>query len=519
MSQSPHGGRAGYWYGATAVYIALYAAVVLAIATKTGFLVGLNDFWGLMFMAEHLEFGRADSFYNGFFPIGYALYLRSFLSLNPILAAFVLNLFCTVVLLGGIAFLAARTMVPAGALFSVIAVSFVPKVFHYVLTPGPDIVMTAFATLGGALILSSTLEACPSKRSAIPIFAGGLLCGLAALFRYHGLVLAFGIILGGALLSPRRLRDFVIALAGFCTLYGVQVLVNLLSGHAPLETAQSFNVYKLMHGIDWHHFRPEAIPRSILGVIAGAPGLFLHTWSRAVLELMPLVLPALLCMAAAKEKRVILLNTVLAGVAGLYILVSALGMSHRAALPLLPLAAYQTVYLAGFLYRNVRDTDGTAPLRRWTFTALLAVGIPLCLGAFAFSNRDFVNHRSTLHERYQRLERIAVEEEGIAASRRVFTTDANVYFATLEPYRLYTTGGWARYALHAYAEAYPALRLGNLADFLADCRQNGVTHLLLTPDATRVLEDLGKVYRGESGEGSVELIAQVDHYRFFRITG
>src|SRR4051812_34322080 len=54
----------------------LYAAILLLAAWISHFAVLNNDCFPLRWQADHLSIHNSETFYNGFFPIGYPILLR-----------------------------------------------------------------------------------------------------------------------------------------------------------------------------------------------------------------------------------------------------------------------------------------------------------------------------------------------------------------------------------------------------------------------------------------------------------
>ena len=70
--------KRNYWSIAFIAYLLIYGVFSLLIGLYINFHVSVNDFWGNLYMAEHLDITNLESFYNGFYPLGYAVYLKIF---------------------------------------------------------------------------------------------------------------------------------------------------------------------------------------------------------------------------------------------------------------------------------------------------------------------------------------------------------------------------------------------------------------------------------------------------------
>src|SRR5262245_25218531 len=83
--------------------LVLYAASALATSGH----VALNDFWGNLFIATHLELSVPQSLYSGFYPIGYPLLLRAGGD-HAVMVATIASVISGAVAAGAVALLAAR---------------------------------------------------------------------------------------------------------------------------------------------------------------------------------------------------------------------------------------------------------------------------------------------------------------------------------------------------------------------------------------------------------------------------
>lgn len=499
---------------AVPLYAAVYTLGALLIGVTTRFGVPLNDFWGNWLLAEFLDGRDPASFYNGFFPIGYTLFLRLLGALGDArVGAWIANALFGGLLLLVIGGLATRMVGRRWGWVAVVAASLHPLLFGYVLTPGPDIGCVTFAAWGGWLALADDRRVASAGR----LLASGALLGLAALWRYHGLVWA--VALTGAVTVvgvERRGRRCGLMALGFLAVFAVQVGVNLWSGHGPLATSQSFNVYKLMYGVDWWHV-PRDLPTSIAAVIRHDPCQFLLTYLNALSEswwlLAPPVIGALLIRARRPAR--LCLTLVLAFLA--YLAVVVMGGSVRGYLPVVPFFVLSLVVLARWSVRAVvRRRAAPASLK----TLAVAGGLVFAgLFALGWLVRDARQIGTALAHRQARdaLEEALVKQEGVTQARQVFTDSFDLYLPSLRPPVPYTHGGWVRYDLRGFSRRYPELDLTSLDAFLADCARHGVTHLALSPQAAGLMPALGGFLAAPTSDPRLRHVGTVAGFQIFRV--
>jgi len=503
-------------------YLLIYGGICILVSSYTNFHVSLNDFWGVYYLSENLDINTPESFSNRFCPIGYTIFLKSLSFGNPIVAAHLMNIFFGLALLGGIAYLCVITVGPGWAMLCILILSILPKFCEYITIPGPDIGMAAFLTIGGALLLRGSVIMPKDDRIKRFIIVGGIFCGLAALWRYHGLVVAFGLILFTAIVSRKVFRHFMLGFSSMMFVYAIQIFFNILSGRSPFETASSFNAFITIHGVDWRHVSQmvDKIPKSALAVILDSPSSFIQTYIYTVLRYLPFFIPALLCVFLLKKKIYVKIGMVISLTFILYVLVVSVGAgySQRVDIPLLSFTVYSIIVLLKFMRENYlvqkKVHKGTAII---TLTAIFCVVIILFSSFFMTSYRE-VKRRKMVNMRFLTIERILLEEGTVSHARQVFTDDFNLYFPHLRYFRPYLNGGWRRYDLHDYNEKYPDLAVDSVERFLDDCHKHNISHLVLTNRTRRLSRQIHKIYSGEMTSNQITKIADFPRIKVFRIS-
>jgi len=507
------------YYALGLIYIITYVIIILLIHNKLHFLVNLNDFWGNLWLARVWDWGRPASYFNGFHPVGYTLFLRyvvgvDFDSPAPSLrlASIANALFAGVGLLAGLHLARRRLGGGVWGLAAVVAVS-LGSYFDLALLQTSDIGGTAFATLGVALIYKSV-----SCRSGVGAAAGaGMAIGLAALWRYYGLALALGVAVGLLYVAAGDRRGWLRTgafVAGFLAVYSAQVAANQLSGHGPFETDTAFNVQVYHFGIDWYHV-PEPGTLSLSGVVGQGTRKFFMSYLSRFCEygLLPLALLTVNLSLARRDLRYIavmnLATTVMAAI-------HALGGNARGLVVLLPTLGIEAIVLVRWLLARARYQMRAEPAAGRLIALMIGFALLIVMVASVGARvSDFkARYRTCLN-----IEHIedALKADRVENRREVFTSDLDFY---LPHHGLpLHNGNWERYDAYGYNPAHPQLDAGSLASFLRDCRRLKVTHLVLNRNASRLGEATGRIYRRDDPEAvrSFALIGTWDDTKVFRV--
>jgi hypothetical protein len=502
--------RTHFWFVDVWFYACAYSLALLALDVWTGFHIGINDFWGAYYQAENLDFGDPQTLYDGFFPIGYPFLLRMAPGDDFIEAGYAIAVACRIFLVGAFGTLALRFMSGAWALTAAVAFSLIPRIFENVLTPGSDLPMMALALAGGACLLQAVVPEGPRPRRWALLLAGGALLGLSGLFRQHGLVLAAGMLLGAAAVRPREVgRIFIAGLV--CGLaYSPQMVVNLLAHRGPLETFQYVNIYKMVHGVELRAIPLDLSP-DLRGIIAADPSAFFVEWSRHFFLMFPVLVPAFLSALYLRD-AVLRRSGVLIAIAGVpYLAAVSLGWSTRAVLPLIPWA----VLLAACLAQRAQAYAARRIGIRVALGAVMGVAMLLLMVWASRQNARLVRHYLNDHHYYSEIER-ALTEDGVVHPKQLYTTDGSLYFPDTPPHWPYFDGTWGLFSLYKYAERFPRLNVGTLADFRDECDRQGITHVALDGNAGAVSPSLGDLYQHPKAHAEFDYLGHVGAYALFR---
>lgn len=402
-----------------------YAALMTLIAYRSHFAILANDAFPLLFQAESLSMGDARSFYNGFFPIGYPILLRTLLLLgrqhvdatgvffNLAIAAPMIYALCKLLALQG--------WKSWWALFGVTIALFLPEMVRGALSLRPDFIVTVLA--------ACALFAYQRKRFGI----AGLLLGCSCLFRTHALALVFAFALAALLFHQGKgaLRLVIFALPFLL----IQGGINLLAGESFFSSAQAFNVAKMINGADWR--QQQSIPPSTLSIILAEPLALLKAYFTHLMTEWPFLLALIVgvCLKRSREIAVIAL---------VYFLIVGLGGSPRGSLPIQP---FVIVILFAMVSAGVQ-----AKLSPRSIIPVMEVVMIFLAAGFSLDRSAQKAGARIL--RYQDVgNRLGVRQ--IDDAKRILTDDFAMYFPQIKNASPYANGGWGPIGIPLYRERMP----------------------------------------------------------------
>ena len=499
------------WRAATSAYIVAFGAGCVAAIVWTGFHVSRNDFWGNLALAQQGMPTSLASWYNPFYPFGYALLLRSF-EPSPLLPAHLLNVLCGVVLIATVGRIAARQTGVAWGLGACVVMSVHPQIFQYVTTPGPDIAVAALVALAFDRLLASSDPVDPAA-SHQRLWPAGVLLGAAALLRYHALVLGGLVIAAAAIGWPAVRRRAVPALAALAAVYALQMTVTMAAHRGPFHTGQALVFQKLVHPVNWFHIDDASAPATVREVIVAAPSAFVSAYLRQLIPLALLLVPSALLAVLAVSSAVRRFAAVALTILVPYIVVVSAGGSSRADLPVLFLPAASAIAVAEALRIRLAARSPSIVRACGVAGALLAGlvwGLP-----WLRADYGTVKHRRQDDQIFRRVES-TLRLDGVVSAKEVFASDLTLYFPTLPGYRPRTNGTWLRYDGTAFNVRFPELCVESVACFLQDARALGVTHLVLTSAVHDLSPEVVPLYAA-SDAGPITLLGQEGSFRIFRL--
>jgi hypothetical protein len=440
----------------------IYAAVLLVAAWSTHFAVLINDVFALRWQAEHLSISHPESFYNGFFPIGYPLLLRAAsVTGNPVLTMMLIQI-ALAPLYAALVYRLLVRLVPGRSVAIVFPLAlFAPPVIKAVLSATPDF-FAAFAVLAGFLWMT--------REGRWNFVVAGVCIGLGCVFRSHLLALAIALALALLLFQKEfRFRAFFGFCAGVLSFVIAQGLVQVWSGHGFFENAQAFNIWKTMHGMDWNN--PPALGHaSAFRVILDDPAGFfasVENWLfRYAFYFVPLMGFLLLAFAHSHSNTRAIARplTMLAFASLVYLLLTSAGGSVSAFTPVIPIAAACIAALLDGATARLSN----AFRNRAIPTLAAIVWVAGFIGLFIFILR--VKTRTDDYAEVQRMLDVRSDPDVL----RIYTDDFDFYFPNLR-YRIpRASGGWPEVGLPHYLEEFPHIRNTSSEIEHHDLIQNGI---------------------------------------------
>ncbi len=438
----------------------LYAATLLTAAWLSHFAVFRNDVFPLRWQAEHLSIQHPESFYDGFFTIGYPLLIRlSEITGNPVLTVILLQIVLSVLFVVLLQSFFKKTVSAEASIIAFPFVLFFPHLARSILTPTPDFI-AALLCLAGFVAL---VQKASNRRWAI----AGILFGSAYLFRTHVLVLIFTLALALLLFQHgQRLRSTVWYVVGAAPFIIFQGLLQLWSGHGFFETSQAFNVWRVMYGMDWNN-PPNLAGAGIWSLIGSKPWAFVNGFWIAIRNelwyILPLLAASIFLLMRTRWKKHNELMILLVGVL-IYVIITNSGGSPRNIIIVIPVIAMAVIYL---IMEATSNIDATKKLQVAHSIAILAWATGIA-GMFFFSH--LAAHRI---EDYSEVEQV-LHVQSKHDAHRIYTDDFDFYFPGLKYQSPRKSGGWPEVGLPHYIEMFPHIRDTSAQVLHEDLVHNGI---------------------------------------------
>jgi hypothetical protein len=488
------------------LFFAFGAGLTYLVGWLTQFHVLSNDYWNILYYGRGMTLSQPESLYNGFYPFGYAFLIGQMPFTYVLSLSFILNALLSGLLVASVSTLVSYSdSIPATlvAFYSSLAA---PFIFQSAITLSPDIGAAAFTAFAVFLLCRDWFAPVPQTSvcdsgkmnfAVHPILAG-ISLGLSLLWRTHAIVSILAILAGYLLLTIRRqdagkalknlgswrLGGSVSLIASTILVAGAQVIVNLISGHAPFETGQSFNLYKFFYGVD--SINPPgpadlegfSFIKTVMEDPARAFGMakpfFLyfisHLWAAAL---------AFLLSPKGRFARFSLFTAIF------IILYSIpISFSDSARSPVILMGIY--IASVAVLLAVITDTSRKylPSIRRfeWIVAILfVALGYQTYYG-WAVYDAGLV--RQAVAERKV----LAVIEQtlifnGMTSPNEIFSDRYDFYTPNIMPYRSRQIGNWSAGWVWGYAEEFPELPNDSWESFAAACRAQGVRFLVLSQNS------------------------------------
>jgi hypothetical protein len=495
-----------------AIPLSIVAAGCIAlIGVFIDYYPNVNDFLGNYYLSTVMNFSDIRSLYDGFNPVGYTLLLKVLVGKGvPAIAAYYVNVILSLLLMIVMAWHLKKEN--RGFLFPMWLIFFIlfPRTFHYQITPGPDAAAMALFTIGVLLQLGRyhvppSLDQKAQSRPAplLMSIAGGISMGIGALFRYHVLVASILFLAAIFVVMARERKLTAMCGMSLIVTYAPQVIVNLATGHGPLETSFALNLYNLVYGLNWAHIG-ELLPLpSAKTIIFDAPLLFITHYLKGAAELGIFAIPPIAygVLAPPERKKT---GYACAAFCILYALFFGISASSRAVLLLIPLSLLffiKVLFIAALPFR----------IRRIAIILTLLCGC-LFLAKDAHKVLFFKEQRDI----YRKMEAFFIAN-GVKKAQEVYGTDCSIYLSKLYPYIPLMNGGWARLGSYRYSDFFPELNIGSIDSFYADCARRRVSYVVLNSDASLVVDFCYDLFIGKIVDRRFTPVLAIGEDKVFRV--
>jgi hypothetical protein len=498
----------------------LGAGVTLALGSYMQFHAASNDFWNILYYGRHMTLAKPASLYNGFFPFGYALLIGQLPFTYVLPLSYLINALLAGLFAASVSTLIASTrsaFATAIALFASIAA---PFVFQSANTPSPDIGSLAFTAFAIFLLwrdhLGEKLET-PSRLRAALI---SLSLGMAFLWRNHAIVSSTAVLLGYFIfVGIRPFRSSAWMVSAFIFVISLQVIINLVSGHGALETAQAFNIHKFFYGVnDTYTPTPAEIEKfSLIDTVIKNPRAALDAYLLSFGYLVSFGWTAAVCFLLSPKGRFSRYSLFLLFFTLLYSIPVAIGDSPRSAVILMAayvpsfalLAAVLTDLAGKFFKPNQWLTGGMGIL-------FIAVSAQLFYGWMTY-DINFIQTNRAERKMLEVIEQTLVSA-GMKSPSEVFADRNDFYTPHKMPYRSRRIGGLTQDWFWGFGAEFPPLPNDSWNSFSAACREQGVRFLVLSPQSFYRGDIFPPIYNESANIESLGLqfIAQRGNIRIYK---
>lgn len=484
------------------------AGVILLSGFYTGFHVVGNDFWSVLYYGRHITWSQKESLYNGFYPLGYAFLIGQYPYTYVVQLAYVTNALLAGLFVASVSgTIAAVRSIPT-TLLAMLASVTVPTLFVNSNAVGPDIGSAAFTAFAIYLLWKDLLADKVENISTPRAVLIGVSLGLSALWRSHAIVSAVAILFSFFLLvgtRPFRNRSWMVL--SFLGVASLQIAANLMSGHGPLETAQNFNIYKLLHGVDWTYSpSPSEIGSfSLLETFRNNPSLVIRAYVPAFTALLSYALPAIVCIFVTRSGAIRKYAIFSALVILLYAIPVAFGDSPRAPLTIMAPYISSIAFVANALWDRVRDLslkDTWIP--RVVLGAMLITSIYF-ISRWVLQDLEVLRVNRSEHQVFLSIEEVLIAR-GLKSPLQAYADRYDFYFPGLPPYQPRQIGGFAEDWVWGYNQEYPSLANDSWASFSAACLEQNIQYLILSPNSDFRGEFFNAIYNDEFNPNEINVV-------------
>ncbi|HEX2958836.1 MAG TPA: hypothetical protein VHO70_18520 [Chitinispirillaceae bacterium] len=465
------------------VFLFFYGIMLILSSISQGFYQYHNDFWDIFFVTRHMVASLPVSWFNPQYPIGYTLLLKCITGAgSPVFPAIIFNIIVGMAIIIICSYFYFQLLPEKLSYLCIAILATFPTLFHYLTVGGGDPGSVLFFASGSFLVFVSVLN---NNKKFLPFLFGGFLMGSGALFRYHVLPAVLLYIVIFVIFNKLFFKQLIVSGFGVAIAYLPQIIVNLSSGHALLETQFGpMNVYDLMYSMSWYQTITLDLPKSVFAIIAQDPLLFIKKYFLAFASFSPYFLPQIIAAIAATDKKKRYLCLTLSTYSVLYFTFFSAFTSGRQGLLLLPFA----ILCTGL---TIESTIARFPiLRKKGIPVLAALTV---ISIFIYKDSRKVQARSADFIKYKKIESVLIAEN-CNNVREVFSTKFQFYMPRLYPFVTYFNGGAPRWGTYKFNDEYPEFPVTTFKEFMETCRKRGVRFLVLTNNSEKLSPFFGEIF-------------------------
>lgn len=510
----------GAYYKSFLFFFALGTSITFAIGSYMQFHSTGNDFWNVLYYGRNMTLSQPESLYNGFYPFGYAFLIGQmpFTYILPI--AYIINSLLTGFFTASVSTLVFYTRNFFAIFIATFSSIAAPFVFQNAHTIGPDIGAAAFVAFAIFLLWKNHFEE-QSEHAQLDFILVGASLGLGFLTRTHVIVSAVAIFVSYFLLiGIRPFRSRVLMVGVFSFFVVLQVIVNLVSGHGMFETAQAFNIYKFLYGIDptYSPTPTEIESFSLISEITKNQQAFFATYWIPFKFLISFALIPFACFLLSPKSKYAFYALFSTMYIVLYAIPIALGDSPRA--PLTIMYAYITC-IAFLLVILSNQAEKYFTKVKQISNIIGVVFVLLSMKTFygwALYDVDYVQKNYEARRVLEIIEN-TLRTNGMKHSSEVFSDRYNFYTPNTMPYRSRQIGNWNIDWVWGYSNEFPLLPNDNLEAFIDACKTQGIRYLVLSPNSSFRGEIFSQIYNEEINIEmfGLDFINQTGNMRLYEI--
>lgn len=490
----------GSHYKSFFLFFAVGAGLTFSVGWLTQFHALSNDYWNILYYGRRMTLAQPGSLYNGFYPFGYAFVIGQMPFTYVLSLSYILNALLAGLLAASVSTLVSHTGSIPATLLAFYASLAEPFLFQNANTLSPDIGAAAFTAFAVFLLCQRWFDEAQNGVSAVQSILAGVSLGLSFLWRTHAAVSIVAILAGYILLTGLRpVRALLLLLAPLAATAGLQVIVNLLSGHAPFETGQAFNLYKFFNGVDWTSppSPAEVEGFSLFETVRADPARAFDLYKPFFFYFISHLWAAALAFLLAPKGRFARFS--LFSIIFIVLYAIPISFSDSARSPVILMAVYLPS-VAVFLAVSVSLVKKYLPALPWVEWALTAVFIAAGFQTlYGWAVYDIGLVRAAIAERkvLSVIEKTLLDS-GMASPSEVFADRYDFYTPNTMPYRARQIGNWSAGWVWGFDEEFPALPNDSWEAFAEACREQGVRYLVLSQNSWYRGEIFRPIYEDEA---------------------